>query len=149
MRDGTERDDHGYMSVKEAILELQHATMQARSRVPSTLRLAPIRSPERLTYTQQIPSPSSAPGCNPVDDASRTGADLGLWNRASISSVPSSSPTSQKKFLAGALGGSAKSGLNQPATYHYGESPLKPILCYGNQYCGVGSNSMFGSQVSR
>ena len=46
-----------------------------------------------------------------------------------------------------ALGGSSKSGLNHTSTYFYGEAPIKPVLCTGNQYNAVGSYSMFGSQV--
>jgi len=46
-----------------------------------------------------------------------------------------------------ALGGSSKSGLNHTSTFHYGEAPLNPVLCEGNQYNMVGSYSMFGSQA--
>ena len=46
-----------------------------------------------------------------------------------------------------ALGGSSKSGLNHTSTYFYGEAPIKPSLCLGNQYNAVGSYSMFGSQA--
>ena len=59
------------------------------------------------------------------------------------------SPTHPPPSSRSALGGSSKSGLNHTSTYYYGEQPLKPVLCTGNQYNAVGSYSMFGSQVRR
>jgi len=66
---------------------------------------------------------------------------------SATSSVAHGAPGSPGQPPRSALGGSSKSGLNHTSTYFYGEAPLKPSLCLGNQYNMVGSYSMFGSQA--
>jgi len=132
------------MSVKEAIQELRQATLYARTHVRPSVRLPPVRSPDRFAQMQQgSVASSSAAGFPRVEDATRSGVDRA--NVSNTSSVLGFSPRNKSQM--GALGGSTKSGLNHPSTYHYGESPIKPTLCDGNRYNSVGSYSMFGSQA--
>ena len=135
-----------YMSVKDAIRELQQATLYARMHRRPTVRLPPVSSPQngaRTCVTSSVPG--SYKGLPRVEHD-----PAAVCQQSHTSSVSGMSPrpphTAQSHV--GALGGSIKSGLNHPSTYHYGEDPVKPILVGGNnRYSHVGSYSMFGSQV--
>jgi len=131
-----------YMSVREAIVEQERARTMNRLRRPNTVRQPP-------TWGEI----HSRPGNTYPGRTSEKARSDGMMQHSSLitsntSSVHSPGGLESTRMLSpGALGGSSKSGLNQTATYHYGEAPLKPVLCAGNQYSTVGSYSMFGSQA--
>jgi len=131
-----------YMSVKDAIRELQVATLYARTHVRPTVRLPPVSPPLPAARTCVT---SSVPGS--YKGLPKMGADPAATCQQSMTSSVSGTSPRPPHTAHGALGGSMKSGLNHPSTYHYGEDPLKPILAGDNRYSKVGSYSMFGSQA--
>ena len=134
--------DTEYMSVKDAIRELQQATMYAQTHVRPSVRLPPVSSPEMSALAVarggpnspsriQRNSTTSSIGFPRPGDTMRSGTEGSRWG-----------------FQSGALGGSPKSGLNHTSTYFYDEAPVNPQLCHGNRFSSVGNYSMFGSQAS-
>ena len=137
------------MSVKDAIREQAQVRRLHRVNQPQAVRLPPVwgkvhaKEAERLT-----PRKSGFPRTE--DALFQPSVTLTTSYASSVGPGPLTprSPKGRAAIsTASALGGSIKSGLNHTSTYVYGENPLKPLLCAGNQYNTVGSNSMFGSQA--
>ena len=130
-----------YISVKQAIRELQQATLLAKQNQRPTAQLPPVwnlvHAKEdqarwiRLQHTNHL-QPSKRAGFAPAEES------LTAFTQSASSSVPPRRPRTT------ALG--SGSALNSPSTYTYGAQPLKAELTR-NQYCAVGSLSMLGSQV--
>lgn len=145
----------GYMSVKEAIREQAHARRTNRLNQPASVRLPPVWGELHARQAQQQLSIGPRAGPPPKLGFPRAEDGLlqpsGMLTASCTSSVagtaPPGSPTGRTYGVRSALGGSSRSGLNHTSTYFYGEAPLKPVLCTGNQYNAVGSYSMFGSQA--
>ena len=146
----------GYMTVRDAINE------QAKVRLDHRLNAAPtVKQPPNweMLHTQAAKQQSLAgPRAGPPPKTGFPRAEDGLAQASGITGSYTSSVVERGMMAApgspgsptgvrSALGGSSKSGLNHTSTYFYGEAPLKPVLCVGNQYNAVGSYSMFGSQV--
>ena len=145
------QDDVSYMSVREAILEQERARSFNRLHQKATARPAPafadlhVKAAQRFSMRGQ--SPQKVRGFPRAEDGLAQPSTMTISATSSIlgrDMMPGSpgSPGSHS-----ALGGSSKSGLNHTSTYFYGEAPLKPGLCEGNQYSLVGNYSMFGSQA--
>ncbi|KAL1496395.1 hypothetical protein AB1Y20_016350 [Prymnesium parvum] len=131
--------ENHYMSVKDAIRELEQATLYARSQRRLTVRLPPMtsppQSPSRLCVTSSVPG--SCKGLSKIGGGSPP-AQLSLNSSASDLS-PRSGRT--------ARGFGGKSPLNSPSTHYYGEEPLIPSLANNQGYSKIGNYSMFGSQA--
>jgi len=130
-----------YISVRDAIEELQTATLHAQQNRPATVRLPPVWSKvhareeaRQARFGQsstQLPSVKK-PGVFPSHEASAV----------SYVSNTSSVPGGHESLSATHLG----AALNSASTHHYGCSPLKPSMTE-NAYSDVGNYSMFGSQA--
>ena len=146
----------GYMTVKEAIDEQAAARRDHRMNMLPQVRTPPNWDMLHADFAKQqsLAGPRAGPppklGFPRPEDALIQPSIISGSCTSSVALDPSSppgSPSGRGYGVRSALGGSNKSGLNHTSTYFYGESPLKPMLCVGNQYNAVGSYSMFGSQV--
>eukprot|EP00320_Phaeocystis_rex_P007280 CAMPEP_0119071998 /NCGR_PEP_ID=MMETSP1178-20130426/56474_1 /TAXON_ID=33656 /ORGANISM="unid sp, Strain CCMP2000" /LENGTH=250 /DNA_ID=CAMNT_0007053973 /DNA_START=48 /DNA_END=800 /DNA_ORIENTATION=+ len=140
-----------YMSVKDAIQELNTATIYNKQHAPASVRLPPtwslVHANEQMRLTGRSSGPRSpnerltrAAPTSPM----RTGTGMeggGVWaTQSSASSVPHRYQTSGVALGSG-------SAINSAYTHYYGAAPLNPALT-NNEYSGVGSLSMFGSQMA-
>jgi len=142
------------MTVKEAIREQAQARLQHRLNAPSQVRMPPAWADVHAKAAQQQSLTGPRAGPPPKVGFPRPEDSLvqpSMLSASCTSSVPDTNapgpPPGSPGGVRSALGGSSKSGLNHTSTYFYGEAPLKPVLCSGNQYNAVGSYSMFGSQA--
>ena len=153
----------GYMSVKDAIREQANVRREQRLNAPRQVAMPPNWNEvhQQAAYAQSLTGPRAGPppkvGFPRAEDGiAQMSSTLSISCTSSVmpgspgmGSAPGS-PTRDATTSGGmrsALGGSSKSGLNHTSTYFYGEAPIKPSLCLGNQYNAVGSYSMFGSQA--
>jgi len=151
-----QRDESpSYMSVKDAMMELKQATLYNRDHAPATVRMPPVWSTvhaheqSRMKGFSFSRSPSelstTAPPMRPTTGFPRT-EDVPLWaTQSNTSSVPGYRSVERPHTTGTALG--SGSSLNSPYTYYYGTQPLNPAMSGYNEYSGVGSLSMFGSQA--
>ncbi len=140
-----------YQSVKEAVRELQAATLSARANQPASVRLPPVWNVVHAKGPQSGHIGASQGASTRRSGFPRTEDFLPSSGRGFTTSCTSSVGDGSGLRVpsrASALGGSNRSGLNHTATYYYGDAPLKPVLCSSNRYNAVGSYSMFGSQAS-
>ena len=141
-----------YMSVRDAIQELQTATIYNKHHAPASARPPPQWATVHRSETLRMKGFSSGPR-SPTERSTtapglRSGGAGGLdgpcWaTQSSMSSVPYRSV--ERPQTSGTALGSGSS-LNSPYTYYYGTAPLNPVLT-SNEYNSVGSLSMFGSQA--
>lgn len=141
----------GYMSVKEAIREQANVRRLHRVNQPASVRLPPVWGEVHAKEAANLTPRKHTVGFPRAEDALFQ-PSMALTTSYASSVGPGPQTPRSPKFRPGsttqsALGGSSKSGLNHTSTYVYGENPIKPLLCSGNQYNTVGSNSMFGSQA--
>lgn len=154
------RDDSpSYMSVKDAMMELKQATLYNRDHAPATVRMPPIWSAVHAQEQSRMKGSSfsrSAAGRSatapplrqlPAGFPSSPGSPaVPLWaTQSNTSSVPGYRSFERPHTTGTALG--SGSSLNSPYTYYYGTQPLNPAMSGHNEYSGVGSLSMLGSQA--
>ena len=147
--------NYGYMTVREAIDEQAKVRKDARLAAPQQVKAPPnwevLHSQQAAS--QRLAGPRAGPppkiGFPRAEDGLQPSTVPGSLTSSVVAPAPPGSPsaTGSPYGLRSALGGSSKSGLNHTSTYFYGEAPLKPVVCTGNQYNSVGSYSMFGSQA--